>query len=85
MKGESEDEEEGPTLVTVDDGKGGIKHIKVNICVNMDDAGKKSINICVIVDDGKGGIKHIKVNIKIIFEIGVFNKSILGGPLRRFV
>ena len=28
-QGDSEDEEEGPTLVTVDDGKGGIKHIKV--------------------------------------------------------
>ena len=28
-----EDDEEGPTLVTIDDGKGGIKHIKVeNYC-----------------------------------------------------
>ena len=29
--GEEEDEEgqEGPTLVTVDDGRGGVKHIKV--------------------------------------------------------
>ena len=27
------DDEEGPTLVTVDDGKGGIKHIKVCPCI----------------------------------------------------
>lgn len=25
-----DDDEEGPTLVTIDDGRGGIKHIKVN-------------------------------------------------------
>ena len=34
--GDEDDFCESPTLVTVDDGKGGIKHIKVNIVIFLD-------------------------------------------------